>query len=93
MLSSSGIPLLSPSGEPIFYPPALTGSTAAIAPITGLLGARLWEQWVYKLAREMGGEAGSEDAEIEALKQVCGVLEQGGKVGSGVGCLVGVCRK
>ena len=48
---------------------------------------------MYKLAREMGGEAGSEDAEIEALKQVCGVLEQGGKVGSGVGCLVGVCRK
>jgi hypothetical protein len=44
---------------------------------------------VYKLARDMGGE----EAEMEALKQVCGVLEQGGKVGSGVGCLLGVCRK
>lgn len=89
ILSPSGEPILDASGKPTFYPPALTGSTAAVAPITGLLGARLWEQWVLKLAREMGGQ----DAEVEAVKQVCGVLEQGGKVGSGVGCLVGVCRK
>lgn len=89
MLSPTGEPLLDAFGNPSFYPPAFTGSTTAVAPVTGLLGARLWEQWVYKLAREMGGE----DAEVEALRQVCGVLEQGGKVGSGVGCLVGVCRK
>jgi hypothetical protein len=57
--------------------------------VTGLLGARLWEQWVYKLAREMEGE----EAELKVLEQVCGVLEQGGKVGSGFGCLLGVCRK
>jgi hypothetical protein len=44
---------------------------------------------VYKLAREMEGE----EAELKVLEQVCGVLEQGGKVGSGFGCLLGVCRK
>jgi SAM-dependent methyltransferase len=86
---AAGNILLDPSGNPSYYPPALTGSTTAVAPVTGLLGSRLWEQWVYKLAREMGGE----EAEMEALKQVCGVFEQGGKVGSGVGCLLGVCRK
>ncbi|KAI4766515.1 hypothetical protein E4T52_01211 [Aureobasidium sp. EXF-3400] len=86
---AAGNILLDPSGNPSYYPPALTGSTSAVAPVTGLLGSRLWEQWVYKLARDMGGE----EAEMEALKQVCGVLEQGGKVGSGVGCLLGVCRK
>lgn len=89
MLSPTGIPVLDASGNPFFYPPALTGSAAAVTSVTGLLGSRLWEQWVYKLAKEMGGE----DAEVEAVRQVCGVLEQGGKVRSGVGCLVGVCRK
>ncbi|KAI4726492.1 hypothetical protein E4T49_05721 [Aureobasidium sp. EXF-10728] len=86
---AAGNILLGPDGKPSFYPPALTGSTSAVAPVTGLLGARLWEQWVYKLAREMGGEA----AELQMLEQVCGVLEHGGKAGSGVGCLLGVCRK
>jgi SAM-dependent methyltransferase len=86
---ASGNILLDPNGKPSFYPPALTGSTSAVAPVTGLLGARLWEQWVYKLAREMEGE----EAELKVLEQVCGVLEQGGKVGSGFGCLLGVCRK
>ncbi|KEQ62002.1 uncharacterized protein M437DRAFT_50737 [Aureobasidium melanogenum CBS 110374] len=86
---AAGNILLDHNGKPTYYPPALTGSTSAIAPVTGLLGARLWEQWVYKLAREMGGE----EAELQMLEQVCGVLEQGGKAGSGIGCLMGVCRK
>ncbi|KAK6000023.1 hypothetical protein QM012_004011 [Aureobasidium pullulans] len=86
---AAGNILLGPDGKPTYYPPALTGSTSAVAPVTGLMGARLWEQWVYKLAREMGGE----EAELQMLEQVCGVLEQGGKTGSGIGCLMGVCRK
>lgn len=86
---AAGNILLDHNGKPTYYPPALTGSTSAVAPVTGLLGARLWEQWVYKLAREMGGE----EAELQMLEQVCGVLEQGGKAGSGIGCLMGVCRK
>ncbi|KAG9848959.1 hypothetical protein KCU98_g5097, partial [Aureobasidium melanogenum] len=86
---AAGDILLDHNGNPAYYPPALTGSTSAVAPVTGLLGSRLWEQWVYKLAREMGGE----EAELQMLEQVCGVLEQGGKAGSGVGCLMGVCRK
>ncbi|KAI5209168.1 hypothetical protein E4T39_01075 [Aureobasidium subglaciale] len=81
--------LFGPDGEPSYYPPALTGSTSAAAPVTGLLGARMWEQWVYKLAREMGGA----EVEQQMLEQVCGVLEQGGKMGSGVGCLMGLARK
>ncbi|KAI5276172.1 hypothetical protein E4T47_00904 [Aureobasidium subglaciale] len=81
--------LFGPDGEPSYYPPVLTGSTSAAAPVTGLLGARMWEQWVYKLAREMGGA----DTEQQMLEQVCGVLEQGGKMGSGVGCLMGLARK
>ncbi|KAG9560040.1 hypothetical protein KCU79_g7904, partial [Aureobasidium melanogenum] len=86
---AAGNILLDHNGKPTYYPPALTGSTSAVAPVTGLLGARLWEQWAYKLAREMGGE----EAELQMLEQVCGVLEQGGKSGSGIGCLMGVCRK
>lgn len=86
---AAGNILLDHNGNPTYYPPALTGSTSAVAPVTGLLGARLWEQWVYKLAKEMGGE----EAELQMLEQVCGVLEQGGKAGSGIGCLMGVCRK
>ncbi|CAD0097217.1 unnamed protein product [Aureobasidium mustum] len=86
---AAGNILLDHNGNPSYYPPALTGSTSAVAPVTGLLGVRLWEQWVYKLAKEMGGE----EAELQMLEQVCGVLEQGGKAGSGVGCLMGVCRK
>jgi SAM-dependent methyltransferase len=86
---ASGNILLDIDGKPSYYPPALTGSTSAIAPVTGLLGARLWEQWVYKLAREMDGE----EAELKVMEQVWGVLEQGGKMGSGFGCLMGVCRK
>lgn len=86
---AAGNILLDHNGEPSYYPPALTGSTSAVAPVTGILGARLWEQWVYKLARVMGGE----EAEMQMLEQACGVLEQGGKAGSGIGCLMGVCRK
>ncbi|KAH0276121.1 hypothetical protein KCU91_g4064, partial [Aureobasidium melanogenum] len=86
---AAGNILLDHNGKPTYYPPALTGSTSAVAPVTGLLGARLWEQWAYELAREMGGE----EAELQMLEQVCGVLEQGGKSGSGIGCLMGVCRK
>jgi hypothetical protein len=76
-------------GAPLCHAPALTGSTSAISPVTGLLGARMWEQWVYKLARETGGQI----AEAQMLEQVCGVLEQGGKMGSGFGCLMGWARK
>jgi SAM-dependent methyltransferase len=86
---SAGNILLDIDGKPSYYPPALTGSTSAVAPVTGLLGARMWEQWVYKLAREMDGE----EAELKVMEQVWGVLEQGGKMGSGFGCLMGVCRK
>ncbi|THX14387.1 hypothetical protein D6D13_03337 [Aureobasidium pullulans] len=86
---AEGNALLGPEGKPAYYPPAFTGSTEAVAPVTGLLGARIWEKWVYKLAREMGGL----QSEAQMLEQVCGVLEEGGRMGSGFGCLMGVARK
>lgn len=81
--------LVSPEGKPCYHEPALTGSTAAVAPVTALLGARMWEQWAYKLARESGGR----EAEVQMVDQVCDVLEQGGKIGCGVTCLMGYARK
>lgn len=75
------------NGEVEHYSPPVTGSTAAVSAITGLVGARAWEQWMMKLGAEMGR------AEAQTVEQVARVLEEGGKSGSGWKCLMGFARK
>lgn len=41
-------------GGVVAYEPPVTGSTEDVRAITGLVGARAWEQWMLKLAGEMG---------------------------------------
>lgn len=69
------------------YAPPVTGSTKDIRAVTGLVGARAWEQWMLKLSVEMGrGE--------DCLEGVAGALEEAGKGGvAGWRCLVGWARK
>ena len=67
----------------------LTGSTKNVNAVTGLLGARMWEQWVLKHAYERG----QSKVEDKFLAQICRVLEEGGRIGSAVTCLMGFARK
>lgn len=76
-----------PNGEVEYHAPPLTGSTADVQAITGLVGARDWEQWMLKLGKEMG------KTEESVLEQIADVLKEGGKCGSGWGCLTGWARK
>ena len=73
----------------VTYEPPVTGSTKDVRAITGLVGARAWEQWILKLAGEMGRE------EEECLENVGRALESAGRAGEGAGwrCLVGWARK
>lgn len=76
-------------GAVVTYEPPVTGSTKDVRAITGLVGARVWEQWILKLAGEMGRE------EEECLENVGRALESAGRAGEGAGwrCLVGWARK
>lgn len=76
-------------GAVVTYEPPVTGSTKDVRAITGLVGARAWEQWILKLAGEMDRE------EEECLESVGRALESAGRAGEGAGwrCLVGWARK
>ncbi|KAF7186811.1 hypothetical protein HII31_11771 [Pseudocercospora fuligena] len=65
----------------------LTGSTKDARAITGLVGARMWEQWMLKLNSEMGR------SEERLLDEVAKALDQGGKGNASWKCLVGWARK
>lgn len=65
----------------------LTGSTQDVRAMTGLVGARMWEQWMLKLNSEMGR------SEKRVLDDVAKALEEGGKGNAGWKCLVGWARK
>lgn len=69
------------------YEPPVTGSTRDVKAITGLAGARMWEQWMLKLNVEMGR------SEQRCLEGVAKALEEGGKGKAGWRCLVGWARK
>lgn len=74
-------------GEVDYYEPPVTGSTKDVRAMTGLVGARMWEQWMLKLNGEMGR------GEDRCLEGVAKALEEGGKVNAGWRCLVGWARK
>jgi SAM-dependent methyltransferase len=63
------------------------GSTQGVADITGLLGARMWEEWVLKVRMEAGRE------KSRLLEGIDEVLEEGKVNGSGWKCVMGWCRK
>lgn len=69
------------------FDPPLTGSTADVRAMTGLVGARMWEQWMLKLNDEMGR------SESRALDDVAQALEEGGRGNAAWRCLVGWARK
>ena len=63
------------------------GSTADVAPMTGMVGALEWEKWLVKLQTEMGREG------VELLEGVAVVMEEGKRGGAGWRCLKGWARK
>jgi hypothetical protein len=63
------------------------GSTQDVADLTGLLGARMWEEWLVKVRRESGREQG------RWLEGVDEVIEEGKQLGSGWKVLIGWARK
>ncbi|KAK3675605.1 hypothetical protein LTR78_004689 [Recurvomyces mirabilis] len=74
-------------GSVTYYDPPVTGSTKDVRAMTGLVGARMWEQWMVKLNGEMGRHEG------RCLEGVAKALEEGGKGNAGWKCLVGWARK
>jgi uncharacterized NAD-dependent epimerase/dehydratase family protein len=58
-----------------------------VADLTGLLGARIWEEWLVKVRSEIGKE------QSRWLEGVDEVLEEGKEHGSGWKVLVGWARK
>ena len=78
---------IGPNGKVEMYKPALTGSTDYVKAMTGLVGARAWEQWMLKTGREMGR------SDVDIMGEVSRVLVEGGKQGSGWTCLLGWARK
>ena len=78
---------IGPNGEVTQYAPPVTGSTKDVRAITGIVGARMWEQWMLKLNGEMGR---SED---RCLEGVAAALAEGGKSNSAWRCLVGWAKK
>jgi SAM-dependent methyltransferase len=70
----------------IFEAPT-TGSTKDVRAVTGLVGARLWEQWMMKLCVETGR------SEKQCLQEVAHALEEGGRGSAAWRCLVGWARK
>ena len=65
----------------------VTGSTKDVRAMTGLVGGRMWEQWMLKLNSEMGR------SEKRCLDEVAKALEEGGKTAAGWRCLVGWAKK
>jgi len=63
------------------------GSTEDVADLTGLLGARLWEEWLVKIRAESGRE------QSRWLEGVDEVIEEGKENGSGWKMLIGWARK
>jgi SAM-dependent methyltransferase len=63
------------------------GSTQAAADITGLLGTRMYEEWLVKVRAETGRE---NDRLLEGVDEV---LEEGKSAGAGFRVLVGWARK
>ncbi|GIZ40546.1 hypothetical protein CKM354_000388000 [Cercospora kikuchii] len=74
-------------GTVMQFEPPLTGSTTAVRALTGLVGARMWEQWMLKLNVEMGR------SEKRVMGDVAKALEEGGKGNAGWRSLVGWARK
>lgn len=85
--ASAGERVIGPSGDVTYYEPPLTGTTRDVRAMTGLVGARMWEQWMLKLNSEMGR------SEERCLEGVAKALEEGGKGNAGWRCLVGWARK
>nr|POF12793.1 hypothetical protein CFP56_09944 [Quercus suber] len=79
--------IIGPNGEVQKYEAAVTGSTKDVRALTGLVGARTWEQWMLKLNSEMGR------SEERCLDGVAKALEEAGRGQSGWRCLVGWARK
>lgn len=74
-------------GSVDYYEAPVTGSTKDVRAMTGLVGARMWEQWILKLNGEMGRN------EERCLEGVAKALEEGGRGSAGWRCLVGWARK
>ncbi|KAL1305730.1 hypothetical protein AAFC00_007316 [Neodothiora populina] len=77
---------IGPNGSVELYKPALTGSTADVQAMTGLVGSKAWEEWMLKLGAEMG------KSEAQVMDQISRVLEEGSNQ-SGWKCLKGWARK
>jgi len=69
------------------FKPPLTGSTDDVRALTGLVGARMWEQWMLKLNSEMGR------SEKKVLDEVAAALAESGRGNAAWRCLVGWARK
>jgi SAM-dependent methyltransferase len=69
------------------FQPPLTGSTQDVRAMTGLVGARMWEQWMLKLNGEMGR------SQKRVLDDVAKALKEAGEGQAGWKCLVGWARK
>ncbi|KAK3718594.1 hypothetical protein LTR37_005098 [Vermiconidia calcicola] len=78
---------IGPNGEVEFHEHPLTGSTKDVRALTGIVGARMWEQWMLKLNGEMGR------SETRCLDGVSKALEEAGKGNAGWRCLVGWAKK
>ena len=78
---------IGPNGEVEDYEAPVMGSTKDVRAMTGLVGARMWEQWMLKLNGEMGR------SEERCLEGVAEALEEGGKGDASWRCLVGWARK
>lgn len=78
---------IGPNGEIDHYEPPVTGSTKDVRAMTGLVGARMWEQWMLKLNSEMGR------SEERCLDGVSKALEESGRGNAGWRCLVGWAKK
>lgn len=63
------------------------GSTEDVADLTGLLGARMWEEWLVKVRAESGRDR------CRWLEGVDEVIEEGKENGSGWKMLIGWARK
>ncbi|KAK6369326.1 hypothetical protein LTS17_009668 [Exophiala oligosperma] len=63
------------------------GSTEDVADLTGLLGARMWEEWLVKVRAESGRE------QARWLEGVDEMIEEGKEHGSGWKVLIGWAKK
>lgn len=63
------------------------GSTQDVADLTGLLGARMWEEWVVKVRSESGRE------QSRWMDGIDEMIEEGKEQGSGWKVLIGWARK